>query len=186
VHGKQDSCALIGGGNLLIRKCIIAIALALLGSGCASTHVVSLGSNRWIAQAQSDLEGSYATIVLADGKSVEGTVVKLSPDSLWVSGEDSIASWAGSLRMVASIRQPPNYVAFGGGILGGALLGSVISKLVTVETKSAYAGAVEVVTGESGSGAMGAMYGGLFGGLIMAALTRVDEYRIIPPADQKK
>lgn len=161
--------------------------LALLGSGCASTHDVSLSSaNRWVTLAQHDLAGRHATVDFVDSTSMEGTFLRISRDSVWISNDNDIADSVRPLRTIVSIRQPGNFAGIVGGALGGTLVGALIGKLVTVEKKSGYEGNTEFLTGGEGGATVGAFYGGLLGGLLMGALTRVDNYHITQLPEQKK
>ncbi len=166
---------------------IPAAILALLGLGCASSHDVSLSSaNRWIPLAQHDLVGRHATVVFMDSTSTEGTILRLSADSVWISNEHDTTGRVRPLRNVVFIRQPRNFMAIGGGILGGAVVGGLVGKLVSVEKKSGYDTNVEFISGGTGGATVGAFYGGLLGGVSLGALTRVDDYHITQSSEEKK
>jgi hypothetical protein len=173
------------------RNVLLAALLAILTSGCVTTHTVEAErAPQWLPEAQGNLVGNDATVVLWDGSAVEGTISRMTVDSIWLSREPPARPWQASLQEVSLIEQPRETAGVIGGILGGALIGGLIGAGIGAanpETSEGYVPVLSETTSGMNGGVVGVLVGAPLGGIIVGLLTRANDYQIIrAPLPPKK
>src|SRR5512143_2500938 len=118
-----------------MKTSTLALALLLsMAAGCSTTKEVQLGNpNQWMTRAQGDLLNEDATVIMTDGRALEGTIVSLNADSVSVKGEHDLMLQARPLDHVSAIRQPGSVWPAIGGILGGAVVGALLGGMLAIE-----------------------------------------------------
>jgi hypothetical protein len=166
------------------RILILLSGMATLLTGCSTVKQVELGEKeRWIAGAQSDLLGSYATVQTTDGRAGAGDIFKLSSDSLCMRDEGSGTVLAVELDHVSVIRQPTNaWPAVGGFVLGflvGGLVGGAIGTDEAIHADDVESGVDAFVW----TPVIGGVIGGVAGAAILGSVTSSTSYQILytPP-----
>ncbi len=149
-------------------------------AGCSSTKQVELAQkDQWIADAQSDLVGSYATITSTDGRTGAGTIFKMNADSLSLRDEGSGTVMTFDVNHVAYIQQSSNAWPAVGGFVGGALIGGLIGGAIgTSEATSANSVESGVET-FVWAPVIGVAVGGVAGAAILGAATSTTSYQIL-------
>jgi hypothetical protein len=173
------------------RHVLTFALLAILTGGCATTHTVEAErAAQWVPEAQANLGGNEVTVFLRNGSAMEGTISRMTIDSLWLDREAPAVSWQAPLQEVTLIKQPRETAGVIGGVLGGALIGGLIGMGVGAsnpETSEGYVPVLSETTSGMTGGMVGILIGAPLGGIIVGLLTSVDDYQILhAPVPQKK
>jgi hypothetical protein len=152
-------------------KFLLPVIIMTIMCGCSQTHSVSRGEPyMWLPEARRDLVQKEATVTTTNGRSLHGTVVALSEDSVLV--RDGATETAMSLLSVTSIGTPGSMIAPVLGVLGGAALGGAIGYATAGE------GPPYAILHGVGETIAGGFFGGFVGGLLAAHATEGDIYEL--------
>ncbi len=161
---------------------LLSFWMLLCVSGCSVLHQVDLDQrDQWLAGAQKDLLGNDARVVTTDGKMLEGKIVRLTVDSVWVQAEPDNTETGNALIRVSLIQQPRQVFPAIGGLLGGALVGAIVGTGFGTASEPPRADMLGFNTVASGLNGMmiGAMVGGVAGVVGLGLATAADDYQII-------